>query len=102
MSVLQRAEQRLASRVLKLDHKLPFLVLRFRRVDHALHLIVRQAGKLFLLIDDYRRCIPLLQHILFEIRLQCRQLGVDLLQLLLVGVGQLRACAHKILVVTLE
>ena len=101
-SILQGAEPWLAAGVLKLDDELAFLLFGVRGIDHALHLIVREAGKFFFLIDDHRRRVSLLQNILLEIRLQFRQLGVDLFELLLLRIGQLGSRAHEILVITFE
>ena len=101
-SILQRAEQRLPSRVLKLNDQLAFLVLGFRSRNDASHLVVCEAGQLFFAIDDDRGRIPFFEHVLLKLRLQSRQLGINLLQLLFVGVGQFRACPHKILVIPLE
>ena len=73
-----------------------------RGIDHALHLIVREAGELFFLTDEHGRGISLLQNILLEIRLQLGQLGIDPFQLLLIRIGELGSRAHEILVVAFE
>ena len=55
-----------------------------------------------LCVDHNRGSVFLLQNILCELGLQRRQLGIDFLELLLSGIGELRARPHEILVVTLE
>ena len=102
LSILQRPEQWLPRRVLHLNDELAVLVLGLRRVGNGCHLAVRKTGELFLAIDHDRRRVLFLENVLFELRLQCRQLGIDLLQLFLVRIRQLGAGAHEILVVTLE
>ena len=79
-----------------------FLVLRFRGRGNACHLVIGKTGQIFLAIDDDRGCVLFLQNILFELGLQSCQLGIDFLELFLVLIGELRARAHEILVVTFE
>ena len=77
-------------------------MLRFRGRGNACHLVIGKTGQIFLAIDDDRGCVLFLQNILLELGLQSCQLGIDFLELFLVRIGELRARAHEILVVTFE
>ncbi len=92
----------LAGRVLHLNDEFAFLVLRFRGRGNACQLVIGKTGQIFLAIDHDRGCVLFLQNILLELGLQSCQLGIDFLQLFLVGIGELRSRAHEILVVTFE
>ena len=101
-SILQRAEWRLPCGVLKLNDELAFLVLGFRRIDQARNLVVGKTSEIVFAIDHNGRSVFLLQNILFKLRLQRRELGVNLLQFLFLGIGQFRTRAREIFVITLQ
>ena len=101
-AVLQRSERRLAGRVQQSNGELPFLALRFRRRRRRRDFAFGKTRQVFAFIDDNRRRIFFLQYILLEFGLQLGELGIDLLQFRLVGVGELGARPDEILVVTLQ
>ena len=99
---LERGERWLAGGVREAQQELAFLALGLRRVRGRRDLRLGQAGQLGAAIEQQRRGRYLLQHVLVERRPQRRELGIERLQLLLVGVLELCARAHKVAVVAPE
>ena len=101
-AVLQEGFRRLAGGVLQLDDVLAFELARLGCIGGGGDLFVGQAGEFLAGVDHDRRIIHFGQHVLAELRAQFGQLAIHRLELDLVGIGQLRAGAHEILVVLLD
>ncbi|KAG1080632.1 hypothetical protein G6F40_015800 [Rhizopus arrhizus] len=98
----QVGQRRLAGGVEQGDHVLAFQATGLGGFGGGSDLLLGQAGQLLDGVDGDRRSVHFRLHVLAELGAQVGQLGVHLLQRGLVGLGQLGAGAHVVVVVLLD